>query len=110
MMTHASLDGMVFEQPWHAQLFALTVQLNRDGCFVWSDWTKIFAATLKTHGLSKSLNGGEDYFRAWLDAFEQLLCQLDLTETAEVETMRKAWAQAYLITPHGHPVKLADNW
>jgi hypothetical protein len=60
--------------------------------------------------LSKSLNGGDDYFGAWLDAFEQLLCQLDLTEAAQVETMRQAWAQAYLVTPHGHPVKLADNW
>ena len=109
-MTEASFDGMVFEQPWHAQLFALTVQLNCDGCFVWSYWTKIFAATLKTRGLSKSLNGGDDYFEAWLDAFEQLLCQLDLTEEAHVKTMRQAWAQAYLVTPHGHPVKLADNW
>ena len=27
----------VFEQPWHAQLFALTVQLHTDGCFEWSD-------------------------------------------------------------------------
>ena len=108
-MTEASLGGMVFEQPWHAQLFALTVQLNCDGCFDWSDWTKIFAATLKTHGLSKSLNGGDDYFGAWLDAFEQLLCQIDLTEAAQVERMRQAWAQAYLITPHGLPVKLANN-
>ena len=107
-MTEASLGGMVFEQPWHAQLFALTVQLNCDGCFDWSDWTKIFAATLKTHGLSKSLNGGDDYFAAWLAAFEVLLNDLQLAKPAQIEDMRVAWAQAYLHTPHGQPVKLAQ--
>ena len=56
----------VFEQPWHAQLFALTVQLHTDGCFEWSDWAQLFGATLKTHGVSKQLNGGDDYFAAWL--------------------------------------------
>ncbi|MDG2404632.1 MAG: nitrile hydratase accessory protein [Paracoccaceae bacterium] len=108
-MTETSLDVMLFEKPWHAQLFALTVKLNSDGCFLWSDWTKIFGATLQTHGLSETLNGGDDYFAAWLDAFEQLLCQIDLTEPAQVDAMCQAWAQAYLETPHGHPVKLADK-
>ena len=36
----------VFEDPWHAQLFALTVHLNETGCFDWPDWAKRFGATL----------------------------------------------------------------
>ena len=63
----------VFEQPWHAQLFALTVSLNEQGYFSWPEWAEKFGTTLKIHGLSRSLNGGEDYFLAWLDALEGFL-------------------------------------
>ena len=96
----------VFEQPWHAQLFALTVHLHRDGCFEWSDWGQLFGAKLKAHGVSKQLNGGDDYFAAWLAAFEDLLNDLQLADPAQIEDMRAAWVQAYLHTPHGKPVKL----
>ena len=100
--------ALVFEQPWHAQLFALTVQLHRDGCFEWSDWGQLFGATLKAHGVSKQLNGGDDYFAAWLAAFEVLLNDMQLVGPAQIEDMRAAWEQAYLHTPHGQPVKLAQ--
>ena len=38
----------VFAEPWHAQLVALTVQLNEDGHFSWPDWAARFARTLGT--------------------------------------------------------------
>ena len=98
----------VFEQPWHAQLFALTVQLHSDGCFEWSDWVQLLGATLKQHGVSKQLNGGDDYFNAWLAAFENLLVDLKISTPKQIEDMRAAWAQAYLNTPHGQPVQLAQ--
>lgn len=47
----------VFEAPWHAQLFALTVHLNETGHFVWPDWADRFGATLRQHGLAGELNG-----------------------------------------------------
>jgi nitrile hydratase accessory protein len=108
LMSMEIWQSPVFEQPWHAQLFALTVQLNSDGCFAWSDWAQLFGATLKEHGVSKQLNGGDDYFAAWLAAFEVLLNDLQLANPAQIEDMRAAWAQAYLHTPHGQPVKLAQ--
>ena len=98
----------VFEQPWHAQLFALTVQLHRDGCFEWSDWGQLLGATLKQHGVSKQLNGGDDYFNSWLAAVEILLVDLKISTPKQIEDMRAAWAQAYLHTPHGQPVQLAQ--
>jgi len=96
----------VFEEPWHAQLFALTVHLNEAGHFTWPDWAARFAATLKDHGLSKELDGGDDYFTAWLAALEGLLAQMQLADTAAVEKMRAAWEHAYLYTAHGEPVML----
>lgn len=49
-----------FSEPWHAQVFAITVALNEAGHFEWSSWAARFGATLKAHGLAKELDGGED--------------------------------------------------
>lgn len=96
----------VFTEPWHAQLFALTVHLHDRGQFSWSDWTHAFGAKLKEHGASKSLDGGDDYFNAWLATLESLLSQADIASGSEVSDVRDAWENAYLSTPHGAPVRL----
>ena len=98
----------VFEQPWHAQVFALTVSLNEAGHFSWPDWAARFSDVLAKHGLSKELNGGSDYFDAWLEALEGLLSDLEMVAPDQVEVLRGAWEAAYLATPHGAPVRLAD--
>lgn len=95
-----------FEAPWHAQLFALTVHLNETGAFDWPDWAARFGATLRVHGLDRDLNGGDDYFAAWLDTLETLLTETGATQAAALADMRAAWEAAYLRTPHGAPVRL----
>lgn len=95
-----------FAEPWHAQVFALTVHLNESGRFTWADWTTRFGATLARHGLNRELDGGNDYFNAWLETLETLLAEDGSAERTEAEQMRAAWEQAYLITPHGAPVRL----
>ncbi len=98
----------VFEAPWHAQVFALTVHLNEAGHFEWGVWAERFGAMLKQHGLDKELNGGEDYFTAWLETLEGFLVEIGMAAPADVLALRDAWEAAYLSTPHGDPVKLAD--
>jgi nitrile hydratase accessory protein len=95
-----------FSEPWHAQVFALTVYLNEAGHFDWPDWAARFSATLKAHGLTRELDGGEDYFNAWLETLEGLLADLGQTNPDQVEQMRKVWEAAYLATPHGDVVRL----
>ncbi|MFC2968160.1 nitrile hydratase accessory protein [Acidimangrovimonas pyrenivorans] len=95
-----------FDEPWHAQVFSLTVALNEAGHFSWSDWTEAFGATLARHGLSRDLDGGADYFAAWLETLEALLAARGLAAPDQVEATRAAWEDAYLSTPHGKPVKL----
>ena len=96
----------VFSEPWHAQVFALTVHLNETGHFDWPDWVARFAATLAKHGLTKELDGGEDYFNAWLETLETLLADAGQAAPDQVEQVRAAWEAAYLATPHGEPVRL----
>lgn len=98
------MDEPVFSAPWHAQVFALTVHLNEAGHFAWSDWTQAFGATLARHGLSKDLDGGDDYFNAWLEALEIML--KSTAEGSEITKMADEWRRAYLATPHGQPVRL----
>ena len=68
----------VFEAPWHAQVFALTVHLNEAGHFALADWATRFGATLARHGVARDLNGGDDYFTAWLETLESYLSELGM--------------------------------
>jgi nitrile hydratase accessory protein len=100
-----------FAAPWHAQLFALTVHLNEAGVFAWAHWAEAFGATLKRHGLQKELDGGEldggdDYYAAWLETLEAVLAARGLAEAADLAALKTAWEQAYLRTPHGQAVQL----
>lgn len=97
-----------FDEPWQAQLFALTVALSEAGHFNWPDWTQAFGATLKRHGASRALDGGADYYAAWLETLEALLDARGFAGRDEAETMRAAWEEAYLRTPHGSPVRLRN--
>lgn len=107
-LDHAAPEP-VFEQPWHAQVFALTVHLNEAGAFSWPEWVVRFSTTLKQHGLSRELDGGEDYFAAWLETLEAILAEAGAAPPKEVERHRKAWEQAFLSTPHGDPVELTAS-
>ena len=96
----------VFEEPWHAQVFAITVALNEAGVFQWTDWASRFSATLKQQGLTRDLNGGSDYFHAWIETLEDFLVDQKIALPDELQVLKFAWERAYLQTPHGKPVKI----
>lgn len=95
-----------FEAPWHAEVFALTVGMNEAGHFTWSEWVEVFSTQLKQDGIKSELNGGDDYFNAWLTALETLLTQRGFAEAKVLGDLKVAWTEAYLSTPHGQPVKI----
>lgn len=101
-----SAPDPVFEAPWHAQLFALTVHLHEKSAFTWPEWAVAFGATLGEHRVSGALNGGDDYFNAWLATLERILKENKMASGDAVEAARTAWEQAYLRTPHGKSVRL----
>ncbi|MDG1430520.1 MAG: nitrile hydratase accessory protein [Paracoccaceae bacterium] len=101
------MDEPAFSEPWHAQAFAMTIHLSKQGVFSWPEWAEKFGATLAAHGLSRELDGGEDYYNAWIETLETVLIDAQLTETAAITQMIEDWREAYLSTPHGQPVKLS---
>lgn len=99
----------IFEAPWHAQVFALTVHVHEAGVFTWPEWTERFGATLAAHGLDRALDGGNDYFTAWIETLEIMLADRGLADAATLAETKAAWEAAYLSTPHGMPVHLPEQ-
>ena len=98
-----------FEQPWHAAAFALTVHLHERGLFSWTEWADSLARALADNSRAGNLDGGDDYYTAWLAALQRLLAEGGVTGEDEISAMMVAWTEAYLATPHGHPVTLSGQ-
>lgn len=96
-----------FDEPWQAQLFALTVALNEAGHFGWAEWTVAFGATLKRRGAERAQDGSSDYYHAWLETLEGFLDARGHAPAAEAARTKAAWEAAFRATPHGKPVRLA---
>ena len=59
-----------FEEPWHAQLFALTINLNDNQIFSWSEWVAVFSRNLNR--VEKCNESETGYFEIWLDSLEEI--------------------------------------
>ncbi|WP_436639220.1 nitrile hydratase accessory protein [Microbaculum sp. FT89] len=101
-------DGPVFAEPWHAQAFAMAVELNAGGHFTWSEWADTLGAELKRAG--PRATGDDAYYSAWLSALERLLDRKGIVPEAERSGREIAWDRAAKATPHGQPIELgAEN-
>ena len=89
-----------FDSPWHARVFALAVAENEADRLSWPEWTARLAATLRSCGLSRSLNGGDDYFLAWLDTLESMLVEEGRIERGEIELVKAELANAHELALH----------
>jgi nitrile hydratase accessory protein len=96
-------EGPVFEAPWQAQAFALTVQLHAQGVFAWSEWAQALSAQLKAAGPQ---DDGSRYYEHWLAALEGLVAAKRLAGAQSLLDRKRAWSEAYRRTPHGKPVTL----
>jgi len=96
-------DGPVFAEPWHAQAFAMAVELNAAGIFTWSEWARTLGAELarEPHG-----EGEDAYYGAWLSALEKLLDRKGVVPECECADREAAWDRAARATPHGEPIEL----
>ena len=96
----------VFAEPWHAQVFAITVTLSEEGHFAWPEWAERFGAGLKRAAEAGGPRDGSDYYDVWLETLEGMLVERGLASAGSLTELKEAWTEAYLSTPHGAPVKL----
>ena len=105
-------DDVVFEAPWQARAFALTVALRRQGDFPWEAFqTRLVEELEGAEGdaaASTEAEGAEAaYYRAWLAAFERLLLEEDVLENEELAERVAAFASGerdaseFVVGDHG---------
>lgn len=95
-----SASEQPFDEPWQAQVFALTVALNEAGWLDWPDWATAFGAARAGEG---------DYFTDWLDTLQRLLAERGVADASTIAALAASWQRAAQATPHGKPIELAND-
>ncbi len=81
--------GPVFREPWHAHAWAMAVALHDQGHFTWAEWAERLGTALAAAPGSDDADPEDDYYRAWLDALEDLANERGLIDEAERRTVSK---------------------
>ncbi|WP_340148792.1 nitrile hydratase accessory protein [uncultured Sneathiella sp.] len=99
-------EGPVFEEPWQAQAFALTVKLHEAKQFTWSEWAEIFGAEIAADTSAGNGVGNTTYYLCWLAALEKIVAQKELLTPDQLKRRKAEWQDAADHTPHGQPITL----
>ena len=101
-------DGPVFEYPWQAQTFAMTLSLHEQGLFTWAEWSNALADEIRSAQQAGDPDRGETYYVHWLKALENLVAAKGAASDAELARYRQAWGNAARRTVHGAPIVLGE--
>lgn len=97
--------GPVFQAPWEAQAFALTLSMHAAGAFTWREWAGALASELAIDAAPEG-GDGRSYFESWLAAIERLMAAKGIVSVNDMERRAEEWRAAAAATPHGKPVEL----
>ena len=103
-------DDVVFDAPWQARAFALTVALRREGDFPWEAFqTRLVEELGASEDSSTPAEDAEAaYYEAWLAAFERLLLEDDVLDDGELTERVAAFASGerdaseFVVGDRGH--------
>ena len=70
------------------------------------EWAAALANVLREVRNRGEADDGSRYYDHWLTALERLVTAKQLLSASDLDRRKAAWVQAYLSTPHGHPVEL----
>ncbi len=99
-------DEPVFNAPWEAQAFAMTLALYERGVFDWNEWAANLAAAIRDAQLAGDPDSGENYYGHWLTALENISTAKGLVTNRALLDRRHEWDDAARRTPHGQPIAL----
>jgi nitrile hydratase accessory protein len=101
-------NGPAFDEPWQAKAFAIAVALHERGVYTWPEWTEMLGARIASEEAASDADAG-GYYRAWLDALEEMLAEKGVSTAAETTRWREAWRHAATRTPHGTPIEVQPD-
>jgi len=102
-------NAPVFNEPWEAEAFAITLALHRAGVFTWQQWADTLSAAIKRAQDRGDPDLGDTYYRHWLDALETIVVAQGVAERSTLSNLAAAWQSAAEATPHGAPIELEQH-
>jgi nitrile hydratase accessory protein len=96
----------VFQEPWQAQAFAMTLKLHETGAFTWAEWAHYLAREIQVAQASGDPDLGDTYYVHWLCALERVVADKGLLGATDLARRKDEWAAAARNTPHGQPIEL----
>lgn len=86
--------GPVFNEPWEAKAFAMTLDLHRRGIFEWTEWCDALSAEIKAAQADGDPDLGDTYYLHWLGALEKLIAGKNVTDMATLIAAKEDWKAA----------------
>ena len=102
-------DGPVFREPWHAEVFAITLSLHASGHFTWAEWAEYLGVSIAAAKARGEVDLGDTYYLHWLDALESILSAKGMVGALERASRKEAWKRAARETEHGMPIELPNS-
>ena len=102
-------EGPVFDEPWQAQAFALTLKLVENGHFSWGEWAELLGAEITTATKQGCGCGNEDYYLCWLAALEKIVTAKKILSKDQLAIRKEQWRCANEHTDFGKPIKLSAD-
>jgi nitrile hydratase accessory protein len=69
-------DSPVFNEPWEARAFAMTLALHERGVFTWPQWADALSKQIAQAHAAGDADLGDTYYQHWLRALESLVKNL----------------------------------
>jgi nitrile hydratase accessory protein len=82
-----NLDEPVFQAPWQALAFGLTLKLHERGLFSWSEWADTLAAVIREAQAAGDPDLGDTYYEHWAKALERMMVSRGLAADSEIEML-----------------------
>lgn len=95
-----------FTEAWHAQTLAIAESMVNAELITANDWAQALGAALKSADQSGEPDTTDTYYHAALKALEVLTVRSTPLSENDLTNRKSDWTDAYLATPHGHPVQL----
>ncbi len=102
-------DRPVFNEPWEAQAFAMTLSLYDQGHFEWSEWVDYLSAEIAAAKAAGDPDLGDRYYHHWLGALEKLTAAKGLTTVTELSSRKEEWREADHHRDFGAPIELGHK-
>lgn len=98
--------GPVFNAPWEARAFAMTLSLYEQGLFTWAEWAQCLSQAIRDAQSAGDPDRGDTYYHHWLTALERMSARKRLLTIGMLEQRQNEWDIAAHNTPHGRPIEL----